>query len=310
MNQHLKIAAVAVIATAMTACTGVGSSVPGPSSNVQTSSVNHGTMAQAGINPSKVVIMQTRENAPLVQPNAHLTYRNGPVQVKASIYVIYWGFNVSGSDPSNEQTYMTSFLNGVGGSSWMNIDHQYYEIDGGIHHRIKNNVGQLKGTWVDTTAIPAAPTDAQIQAAAARGIAHFGFKRDASYVVATSHNHNSSGFGTQYCAYHGDFITAGHDASYTNMPYIPDAGTSCGKNFVNSGPAGNLDGVSIVEGHELAESQTDPQPASGWYDNSFGEIGDICAWQIPPAGNIVLSTGTFAVQGLWSNKVNKCTISG
>ena len=306
MNQHLKTAAVAVIATAMTACSGVGSSLPGAPSHA----VNSGSLAQAGIKPGKVILMPTREAARNVQPNAHLTYRNGPVQVKSRVYVIYWGFNVSGSDPAGEQTYMNAFLNGVGGSSWMNIDHQYYEIDGGLKHHIKNAVGQLKGTWVDSTAIPTNPTDAQIQAAAARGVAHFGFKRDASYVVATSHGHNSSGFGTQYCAYHGDFISGANDVSYTNLPYIADAGSSCGKNFINSGPAGNLDGVSIVEGHELAESQTDPQPPSGWYDSINGEIGDICAWQIPPAGDITLSTGTFAVQGLFSNKANKCVISG
>jgi hypothetical protein len=66
-----------------------------------------------------------------------------------------------------------------------------------------------------------------------------------------------------------------------------------------------------VEGHELSESQTDPQPPSGWYDFPDNqEIGDLCAWLAPPAGDITLSTGTFAVQGLWSNRVNKCTISG
>jgi len=309
MNQYLKTAAVAVIATAMTACSGVGSSVPGPSQNA--APIHGGTMAQAGIDTSKVVIMRTFDGATHnASPNAHLTYRNGAVQVHSRIYVIYWGFNASGSDPSGEQTYMTNFLTGVGGSPWLNVDHQYYQIVGGITKHIKNALGQLKGTWVDTTSIPSAPTDAQIQQAAARGVAHFGFFRDASYVVATSHLHNSSGFGTQYCAYHGSFSNGGNLVSYTNMPYITDAGQSCGQNFVNFGNAGLLDGVSIVEGHELSESQTDPNPPSGWYDSLNGEIGDICAWLKPPAADITLTTGTFAVQGLWSNKSNKCSITG
>lgn len=305
MNQHLKIAAAAVIATAMTACSGVGSSVPGPSQGVQSNSINHG-----GVDTSKVIIMRTLAASRLTQPNAHLVYRNGPVQRKPSIYVIYWGFNVSGSDPSGEATYMNSFLNGLGGSAWNNVDHQYYQIVGGVHQKIRNSVGQLKGTWVDSTSIPSNPTDAQIQAAAARGVAHFGFKKDGSYVVATSHNHNTSGFGTQYCAYHGDFISGGNDIAYTNLPYMTDAGGNCGQNFINNGNAGLLDGVSIVEGHELAETQTDPQPISGWYDTQNGENGDICAWLKPPAGNVTFTTGTFAVQGIWSNRSNSCTITG
>jgi hypothetical protein len=143
MNQHLKVAAVAVIATAMTACSSVGSSIPGPAQN-GAQSINHGTMAQAGIDPSKVIIMRTREGANTnAQPNAHLTYRNGPVQVKARMYVIYWGFNVSGSDPSNVQTYETAFLNGVAGSSWMNISHPYYEIVGGLTYRIRKTLDQI-----------------------------------------------------------------------------------------------------------------------------------------------------------------------
>ena len=66
--------------------------------------------------------------------------------------------------------------------------------------------------------------------------------------------------------------------SYTLIPYIPDAGSSCGQNFVNSGSAGTLDGVTIVEGHEYAETVTDQFPNGGWLDSGGSEIGDKCAW--------------------------------
>src|SRR5581483_5726673 len=49
-----------------------------------------------------------------------------------------------------------------------------------------------------------------------------------------------------------------------DIPYQTDAGANCGQNFVNSGSAGLLDGVSIVGGHEFAEAATDPNPGLGW----------------------------------------------
>ena len=65
---------------------------------------------------------------------------------------------------------------------------------------------------------------------------------------------------------------------------------------------GVLDGVSIIEGHELAESKPMKFPL-GWLGNG-GEIGDKCAWTL--LQNIALSTGTFPVQTLWSNANNFC----
>src|SRR5207302_2754640 len=121
----------------------------------------------------------------LVQPDAHLTYRNGNIERYAKIYVVYWGFNHTGYDPSGEQAYVTNFLNGLGGSAWLNTDHQYYQIVGGVKQHIKNATNQLKGTWVDTSSVPTSPTDAQIQAEAAKLEGHFGYDVDASYVVAT-----------------------------------------------------------------------------------------------------------------------------
>jgi hypothetical protein len=97
------------------------------------------------------------------------------------------------------------------------------------------------------------------------------------------------------------------------MPYLPDAGTSCGRNFVNAGSAGLLDGVTIVGSHEYAETITDQSPNSdvngliltgGWADSSGYENGDKCSWIRSGQGasqNLVLSTGSFAVQSTWAN---------
>jgi serine protease len=72
-----------------------------------------------------------------------------------------------------------------------------------------------------------------------------------------------------------------------------------------NGATGRLDGVTMVAGHEYAESVTDPVPPTGWVDSSGAENADKCAWIIPgkPGGarNATLGGRKFAVQGLWSN---------
>jgi hypothetical protein len=59
------------------------------------------------------------------------------------------------------------------------------------------------------------------------------------------------------------------------MPYVLNQGTSCGQNSVNTGYyAGKLDGFTIVVGHEIEETITDPgaedvingQNLGRWYD--------------------------------------------
>ena len=118
-------------------------------------------------------------------------------------------------------------------------------------------------------------------------------------VVATPTGHSTSGFGTQWCAYHGA-VSSNPNITYTNLPYMSDAGGSCGSGSV-TGSA--LDGVSIVEGHELAESITDPL-LNAWYDANGQENGDLCAWT--GLHTITTSAGTFAVQPLWSNADGGC----
>lgn len=109
----------------------------------------------------------------------------------------------------------------------------------------------------------------------------------------------------------GGGAVSGSTLAFTNLPYIPDAGYSCGAGFVNSGSAGALDGVTIVEGHEYNETITDQFPAGGWITPSGRdageEVGDLCAWNVAgpdPATNLALSTGSFAVQAIWANDYN------
>ncbi|MGZ3629248.1 MAG: hypothetical protein ACXVDN_16505 [Ktedonobacteraceae bacterium] len=263
----------------------------------------------------------------------NLIYQGGSVETAPLVYISWWGtqwntgFSTGGYSSATAQTYITNFFSNVGGSSWDNINTQYCQgitvgstSCGSSGTHITNPTGQLAGTWVDTTSVPTRPTQSQIQSAATRLMNHFGgYNANATYFVFTPHSHSMSGFGTSWCAWH-DEPTSGTDIAYAYMPYIPDAGTSCGRNFVNktnnSYGNGYFDGFSIVGGHEYAEAATDPHPERtstnfGWITNtgsSGQEIGDLCAWA-SNSTNITLGSHFYATQPLWSNASSGCVNS-
>jgi hypothetical protein len=234
-----------------------------------------------------------------------------------TVYLVYWGSQWNNNDPSGEAAIQQSFFNGVGGSSWNNSVTQYCEAVAsgtsltpcGTKSTAATNPSEvLGGTWKDNAAsAPSRPTQSQLAAEAVRAAAKFGNTAAGSnntvqYVINTATGNNSSGFKTQYCAWHSSTSSSYGNIAYTNMPYITDAGYSCGAGAVNK--PGTADGITIVGGHEFAETETDIFPSGGWLDGSGGENGDKCAWISSGQGamaNVTLSTGTFPVQSLWSN---------
>jgi hypothetical protein len=261
------------------------------------------------------------------------------------VYLVFYGsqWGTQGSDGSGNITlsgdpngmapYEQKLFKGLGTGNelWSGVMTQYCQgvatgtetcPTGNTQHVGYPTGGALAGVWVDeSTASPSNATGHQLGVEAVAAASHFGnttaaLNRNAQYDIISPHgtdpdNYEQNGF----CAWHdynGDSTLTGGavtstvgDVSFTNMPYIVDAGASCGVNFINSGSAGTLDGVSIVNGHEYAETITDQNPAGGWTNTSSGEEdGDLCAWsQGPgaPAANLSLTTGTFAMQSTWGN---------
>lgn len=235
-----------------------------------------------------------------------MSWHGGPVQTTPKIYVDFWGSSSQwgSGDIDGVASYYVNFISGVGGSQWMSSQTQYGEPNSPF---VGNQTGSYAGSWSDTAnkvpRLTSGTYQSSIAAEAARAAAHFGdYSSNASYVIMIPHGVGVSGFGTRYCAWHSSTTANGSTISYTNMPYIPDAGASCGSGSVNS--PGTDDGVSIVGGHEQAETETDPQPNSGWLDSSGNETGDKCAWV--NLQNTSFSTGTFPTQPLWSNSANGC----
>ena len=263
----------------------------------------------------------------------------GPEKVYLVFYGSQWGSqstNSSGDvtlsgDPSGEAPDLQEFFKGLGTDNelWSGVMTQYCDgVSVGAQSCPASNAehvayptgGALAGVWVDeSTASPSAATGHQLGVEAVNAAAHFGnttaaANRDAQYVVISPTGTNPDNWLTQgFCAWHdynGDSTLSGGavsspygDIAFTNLPYITDAGASCGQDFVNAN--GTLDGVTIVEGHEYAETITDQNPAGGWTDSSGEETGDKCAWITPGTSggsfDLTTSTGTYAVQTTWAN---------
>ncbi len=264
----------------------------------------------------------------------------GQEKVYLVFYGSQWGAAGTGGsgdttlsgDPNGEAPYLQRLFKGLGTNSelWSGVMTQYCDgvaagsqsCPSGSAYVAYPTSPPFAGVWVDESA--ASPQQAnghQLALEAISAAAHFGnttaaANRDAQYDILSPAGTNPDGFNTssgQFCAWHdynGDTMLTGGAASspygdiaFTNMPYVTDAGASCGEGFVNS--PGTLDGVSIVNGHEYAETITDQNPPGGWIDSSGEENGDKCAWLTPGTSggsfDLSLATGTFAMQTTWAN---------
>ena len=240
------------------------------------------------------------------------------VETAPKVYLVLWGSQWNNNDPSGEAQILRNFFSVVGGSSWLSSVTQYCQGVGsgtyfcnGAGTAAEATAAAFGGSWYDnSTAAPSRPTQSQLAAEAVKAASNFGNKTASSnasvqYVIATAHGNNASGFGTQYCAWHSSTSSSYGNIAYTNLPYITDAGASCGANFNGLGPNA---GITIVEGHELAETITDQFPNGGWLDGGGAENGDKCAWISSGQGasaNVSLNGATYPVQSLWSNAFNK-----
>jgi hypothetical protein len=270
------------------------------------------------------------------------------------VYLIFWGsqWGTQGTNSAGNATfsgdsvgmapYAQAFMRGVGsgGETWSGVMTQYCQgVAVGTQTCPASNAfhvgyptgGALAGVWADeSAAAPASANGHGLGTEAVKAATHFGnttqaLNRNTQYVIISPHGTNPDNYlNAGFCAWHDytadTFLSGGAVSSpdgtlaFTNLPYITDAGFSCGQGFVNS--PGTLDGISIVEGHEYAETVTDQFPAGGWTDNIGNENGDKCAWIQSGQGasqDIALTTGSFAVQSTWANDFNSgnggCEIS-
>ncbi len=278
---------------------------------------------------------------------------SGTPKVYIVVYGSQWGTagtDANGNltlsnDPVNAVPYLQNLFKGLGtgGELWSGVMTQYCDgsqvstgatfCPSGAPLIGYPTGGNLAGVWYDNSvASPSQATGAQLAQEAINAAQHFGnttaaSNRYAQYVILSPTGTHPDGFNTSsgtFCAWHdwnGDQSVTSPvgDVAFTNMPYVYDMGSSCGTGSVNGATAqGNLDGFSIVEGHEYAETVTDQNPAGGWTNHTGNatyngqENGDECAWITSGQGatqNVTMGNGYYAMQSTWSNDTNECDIS-
>ena len=230
---------------------------------------------------------------------AQLTYQGGPVLQAAKIIVVYWGASVDASVQAGIGAYFADITNSSYFDWLSEYDANGMTIGRGSYAGQFTITPSTQAGTLDDTQI-GAEVDAQISSGKlpandANSLYMVYFPPG---VTITSGGQQSC---VQFCAYHSTL----QRQNGTNLYYgvMPDLGGAC---------AGGCGGGSIfqstteVSSHEMIEAVTDPAVGINvlsWYDNTNGEIGDICV------GNGDAVDG-YQVQLEWSNKQNACVDSG
>jgi hypothetical protein len=225
-----------------------------------------------------------------VPASAHLTYFGGPLISRVQVFTIFWG-KLWGATPNS--TVMMNKLNKFFHAILVSpaIDQlAEYSVPG---HAIGH--GTLIGTKVISANAPVGSiTDSAIRIRLKNWIASgtvphttkntlYFIYLDPGIVSIMGGNKSCQ----SYCGYHDNV----GKVYYAVMPYPTCSGCLGGMNA--------FDALTGTSSHELCEAITDPVPGSGWYDNTNGEIGDICAWNFKTVAG-------YKVQLEWSNQQNKC----
>ena len=220
-----------------------------------------------------------------------LTYRSGPLIPAVEVFTLFWGAAWQQATQSALATNINQFFDVILTSPLIDQLGEYSVPGQKIGH------GKRTGTLTITTPkLKHSVSDTAIQHMLQQEIAsnpavphptpntlYFVYIPPGVRVVQ-----GGSASCQAFCGYHSDISG---QIFYAVMPY-PGC-TGC------TGGLSTLDALTSTSSHELCEAITDPIPGRGWYDDTNGEIGDICACTTKKIGQ-------YTVQLEWSNKANKC----
>ena len=261
---------------------------------------------------------------------AGIYYHGGRVAANGfhvqSIYwassTIYPGGPAAGTTGSGSQdgSLVGTFLRGLGGSAYYNINKTYWDNVTGSTRYVTGAVS-YDGYWADSNNAPSGTqnvSDGAItnEIAAGLGSGSLTYRADTIYAVFSSGGVNLGGGAfTQYCAYHGHFTWNGNDVLYAVMPYNAYS-TSCEAQV--TGPNGDPGDAEVnTLAHEIEEANTDPD-LNAWYDRRGYENADKCAWTFGTTStasngakyNVTLNGTQYLIQRNWKNSGSgSCALS-
>lgn len=248
-----------------------------------------------------------------------LTYYGGPVLSNVNVVKVNYGSGtyqpfVSGTGAGT----MDAFFQGVLGSAylgWLNGDYKTptqtigygsYGGDFSVVPSAANNGATINDTQIQAELV-AQINNRQLPAPTANTLYTIFFPKGKKIQQGTSYSCQSGGF----CAYHGTIKSTSAPGGYIQYAVLPDnsAGSGCD---VGCGTSTAYNNWCSVTSHETTEAITDPAVGVattyasplGWYNKTYGEIGDLCNGQ----QTTVKGTDgvTYTVQKEWSNSLNAC----
>jgi hypothetical protein len=219
-----------------------------------------------------------------------LTYRGGPLLTAVEVFTVFWGAWWQTGDGASLAGELNGFFDYVLTSELLDQLREYDVAGHSIGH------GSRTGTTTLTEPVlGASVSDAQIQQTLQQLTAAGTLPKPTAntlYFLYLPPNVAVTQGGSRSCqAFCGYHNATGSDVYYAVMPYPGCAGCAGGLAL--------LDALTSTSTHELCEAITDPVPGEGWYDDHFGEVGDICAWK-------TRRLGSYTVQLEWSNRQNAC----
>ncbi len=203
-----------------------------------------------------------------------ITYHGGPVLGTPTVYVIWYGNwnQTNSSDTPSGQHIVRDFLYGINNSPYYQINASYGTPTGYV------NVG---AEMTDSYSQGSRLSDAKVQLVVSNAISSGKLPKDTNglyFVLTSSDVAESSGFCNKYCGWHTSATLVGSNIKYSFVGNANRCLSGCAAQ--TTGPNGNagVDGMVSVIAHELEETNTDPNPRSGWLDSNGAENGDKCAW--------------------------------
>ncbi len=204
-----------------------------------------------------------------------ITNHGGPVMGTPNVYLIWYGNwnQTNGTDTATGQQIIRDFVHGLSNSPYYIINASYGTPTGSVN---------LKTEYTDSYSQTSRLSDAKVQAVVSNAIASGKLgPADVNglyFVLTSSDVSESSGFCTRYCGWHTAGTIAGKNIKYSFVGNAARCLSACAAQTVGPNNNAGVDGLVSVLAHELEETNTDPNPNSGWADSSGAENGDKCAW--------------------------------
>ncbi|HKD05319.1 MAG TPA: IPT/TIG domain-containing protein [Bryobacteraceae bacterium] len=236
-----------------------------------------------------------------------ILYHNGPLMLGlVNIYYVWYG---NWSVDPNALPILQYLAQNIGGSPYFAINTTYTNGSGTPVANMVAFAGSTNDNYSQGTTL----SDSGVFAVASHAITSGSLPLDTNgvYFVLTSPDvKESSGFITQYCAWHSYGMVNGSPIKFA---FVGDAATqglgACAEQTAHS-PNGDVgaDAMASVLIHELEESVTDPL-LNAWYDSQGNENADKCAWTFGTTyttangsvANMKLGGRDYLIQRNWVN---------